>query len=217
MEFFEYLDFPQLDFLQLVFPIETTGKMLVDVVAAAKSSCQLQKLAELALSSNRYVSPYGMRPVPVLTSRETKKAINMLLPMTKLKVLRLGVTPSFLDVLDLQLYKSMADGLLSLEKLEVNHKDFSLQQGAARKTDYERIRLDHLAAFCHMLPSLKVVVLGSIDYLALEETPYTEWACPSVESLTLMHRSFIGGWDMPVKLRRSLQVYFPQSDFAKIV
>jgi hypothetical protein len=53
----------------------------------------------------------GIRPV------ELRSALTMFLLLSQLTVLRLTVAPNFLDVLDLNLYRSITDGLPALEQL----------------------------------------------------------------------------------------------------
>ena len=48
--FLEGLDNPELSLLNIKFPIEVTGPMFLDVVAAANRSCRLKSLKELALA-----------------------------------------------------------------------------------------------------------------------------------------------------------------------
>ena len=143
--------------------------------------------------------------------------MNMLLPMPNLKILRLSVAPNFLDVLDLQLYKSITDGLPSLEKLWLGHSEFLATSEFEGITYYERVPLHHLAAFCSTLPNLVEVSMGTVDGLTLEESPRTEWACLSVESLTIRHwagRDIAGGVSRDL-LHLGLATYFPNSDLAK--
>ena len=90
----------------------------------------------------------------------------MLLPMPHLKLLRFSVAPNFLDLLDLDLYKSIADGLPALGKLWLSHVDFVLTSSYGVQTSYERTPLHHLAAFCSMLPSLIDVEFGTVDALS---------------------------------------------------
>lgn len=104
----------------------------------------------------------------------------MLLPMHQLKTLRLSVAPNFLDVLDLQLYESITNGLPALEKLWLGHARFT----TSGTTYYERVPLHHLAAFCSMLPNLDVSI-GTVDGLTLEESPRAEWASLGVKSLVI--------------------------------
>lgn len=111
----------------------------------------------------------------------------MLLPMPHLKILRLSVAPNLLNVLDLDLYKSITDGLPALEKLWLGHEDFIQNSRYSVTKYYEKVPLYHLAAFSSMLPNLVDVELGTVDGLRLEEAPCVEWACPNVKSLAVAH------------------------------
>jgi hypothetical protein len=157
--------------------------MFLDVVSAANKSCRLRNLTELALAVGGWFSncdECGQHPAPGISPTDLRQAINMLLPMHQLKTLRLSVAPNFLDVLDLQLYESITNGLPALEKLWLGHARFT----TSGTTYYERVPLHHLAAFCSMLPNLDVSI-GTVDGLTLEESPRAEWASLGVKSLVI--------------------------------
>ena len=217
--FLEGLDDPELSLLNIKFPLETTGKMFLDVVSAANSSCRLRNLKELALAGGAWINncdECGKRPSPNILPKDLREAMDMLLPMPQLKVLRLSVAPNFLDVLDLELYKSITDGLPALEKLWLGHAEFVTGSYFEGTSFYERVPLHHLAAFCNMLPNLVEVCVGAVDALILEENPRKQWACPGVKSLRVMRwaaRDTTGGVSRDLLLR-NLRTYFPCSDLA---
>ena len=217
--FLEGLDNPELSLLNIKFPLEATGTMFLDVVSAANRSCRLRNLSELALAGGGWFNncdECGKRPAPKITPAELREALIMLLPMSQLKILRLSVAPNFLDVLDLQLYKSITDGLPALEKLWLGHEEFLADSFIGGTTYYETVPLHHLAAFCSMLPSLVEVSVGTVDGSMLEERPRAEWACLGVKSLTVQYwaRIDIGRGVSTDLLQRGLKTYFPNSDLA---
>lgn len=159
----------------------------------------------------------GKRPALKIRPTEVRDALNMLLPMPQLKILRLSVAPNFLDVLDLGLYKSITDGLPILEKLWLGHAEFLASSEFEGTTYYERVPLHHLAAFCSMLPNLVEVSVGTADGLTLEETPRAEWASLGVKTLTIPNwagRPGVGGVSRD-SLHLSIATYFPNSDLAQ--
>lgn len=84
----------------------------------------------------------GIRPV------DLRSALAMFLPLLQLTVLRLTVAPNFLDVLDLNLYQSITDGIPALEQLTLGHSEFS--EGDATYgpgVSSEKIPLHHLCGF----------------------------------------------------------------------
>ena len=221
--FLEGLDNPELSILIIKFPIEATGRMFLDVVSAANKSCRLGSLTELALAGGGYFNncpECRIHPGSDIKPTELREALKMLLPMPKLKTLRLSVAPNFLDVLDLQLYESITSGLPALEKLYLGHREFTTSSEFHGTVYREAVPVYHLAAFCSMLPSLVEVGVGTVDTLTLEESPRTEWACPSVRSLRIGHYAYpTVTSESRVALQNllllSFRAYFPNSDRAQ--
>lgn len=195
--------------------------MFFDVVSAAQNNCELRNLTELALSGGGWFDncmECGKRPPPKITPEELRQALRMLLPLPKLKILRLSVAPNFLDILDLDLYKEITDQLHSIEKLWLGHSEFFASSIFHGITSYERVPLHHVAAFCHMLPNLVEVSVGGVDSLVLEKHPKAEWACPNVKELKVAHwagRDSTSGGVSRDKLHLNVRTYFPESDLAK--
>lgn len=172
--FLKGLDSPELNLLNIKFPLTTTGTMFLDVVSAANSSCRLQNLIELALAGGGWMEDCNecqRIPDPEIKPVDLRAAMRMLLPLPKLKLLRLSAAPNFLDILDLELYKSLTDGLPALEKLWLGHPQWLTSSLFHGTTFLERVPLHHLAAFCSMLPSLTEVEVGTLDGSTLEEKP----------------------------------------------
>lgn len=143
----------------------------------------------------------------------------MLLRLPRLKVLRLSVAPNFLDILDLGLYRRIAEGLPSLEKLYLGNAQFHTSTYFMGRKYYERTPMHHLAVFCNMLPKLEEVGVGCIDALLLKEVPEVEWACPHVKTLrvTIWATQNQAGRTVSVtrdQLHVNLIAYFPNSDLA---
>jgi hypothetical protein len=197
--FFEGLDKPELQLLNIKFPVEATGPMFLQVVSAAKQSCRLHRLTELALAGGGYEAS----PKPLIQSPDLRKAIQMLMPLPQLRTLRLSVAPNFLDVLDLQLYQEIADGLPALEKLMIGHPTFATF-GIFYGEHWENTPLQNLAAFCSLLPNLQEVSSGTINVATLTANSHLKWISPKVHSLkvhywnpsqdTQLVQSCIGKW-----------------------
>jgi hypothetical protein len=217
--FFEGLDNPELKLLNIKFSIYTTAPMLLEVVSAAMNSCRLQNLKELALTGGGWF-PHchecARRPAPVIAPAALRQAVGMLLPLPQLKVLRLSVAPNFLDVLDHQLYKTLAEGLPALETIWLGHHEFNASSMFDAGTQYEKLPLHHIAAFCRLLPHVRQVSVGCVDGLALEEKPSPEWVCPNVKIFKVGEWAGreMGGLVSRDKLLLGLQTYFPLSDLA---
>jgi hypothetical protein len=218
--FLERLATPQLKLLHVKFPTDCTGQMLLNVVSAAAKNCNLAYLEDLALAGGGFI-PHcmecGGREKPLIEPTELRKAMKMLLPLNRLKSLRLSVAPNFLDVLDLDLYKEITDGLQDLETLELGHSEFTSYSEFRGTNYYERVPLHHLAAFCNMLPKLKSVGVGTIDGKLLEEHPRAGWACFHVRSLRIScyaGRGENGGISRDL-LHLGLRTYFPCSNLAQ--
>ena len=163
----------------------------------------------------------GVRPAPKITNAELRMALDMLLPLPQLKTLRLSVAPpDFLTVLDLELYRKIANGLPALEKLWLSPAEFQ-SSSFTRIIFRERVPLRNLAAFCSMLPNLVEVTIGAVEGLTLEETPQANWACFGVKKLVIvLGTSGVSTWrgsrGVSCKLlHRGLKTYFPNSDLAK--
>lgn len=219
--FFEGLDNPELKLLNIKFPLQATGPMFLSVISAAQNNCRLQNLSELALAGGGWFSTCaecGIRPPPNIEPIELRAALTMLLPMHQLKVLRLSVAPNFLDVLDLEMYREMAEGMPALERLQLGHAEFVTTSEFHGTRSYERVPLHHLAAFCCLLEKLVEVSVGAVDGLVLEENPNKEWVCPGVKKLVVIHwagrdNTWVGV-DRKL-LNMGLRTYFPNSDLSK--
>lgn len=219
--FFEGLDNPDLDLLNIKFPAEASGSMFLEVVSAAKENCRMENLTELALAGGGWFNncgECGKRFAPNVQPAELRQAMKILLPLPQLTTLRISVAPNFLDVLDLEMYQSMADGLPNLERLWLGHPEFWACSYFEGTTYYERMPLHHLAAFCSMLPSLLEVSLGCADGQVLEEHPRIEWQCPQVKTLSISWWAK-GVYGEPLVsrdlLHLGLKTYFPNSDLAQ--
>ena len=218
--FFQGLDNPELEILNIKFRYDTTATMFLDIVTAAHSSCRLENLTELILAGGGWFSncyECGTLPPPSIKPMDLRAAMMLLLPLNRLKTLRLSVAPNFLDILDLELYKSIAEGLPVLEKLGLGHAQFSTSSLFSGAIYHERVPLHHLAAFCSRLPNLTEVSIGTVDGLTLEENPCKDWACRGVKSLRIgdwARRSTSGGVSLHLALL-GLRTYFPSSDLAQ--
>lgn len=186
--FLEALDTPELSLLNIKFPHEVTGPMFLDVIEAANSSCRLRNLTELALALGNAINDWRSsryRQRPAIQPAELREGLNMLLPMPQLKLLRLSVAPNVLDVLDLDLYKSIADGLPALEKLRLSHVYFALPQATEYRLPMkERLYIILLLSVACFLVLIDVE-FGTVDALSWNESPRTEWACPGVKSVKI--------------------------------
>lgn len=229
------LDNPELHLLRINFPREADADILLHIVSAAKESCQLKYLNELALTGgNSMKGPPGGRhrhsswyrgseeifpgdpkflppdpPTGTIQPRELRNALKILLPLPHLRTLQLSVAPNFLDILDLELYKSITDGLPALRTLSLGH---------ANSTADEQTPLHHLAIFCSMLPSLRAIEFSTMDCRQLWTTHFTDRVCPSVKLIT------IGQWSRTQRglsvnqkeyLEIGLKTYFPNAELDK--
>ena len=164
--FLQGLDQPNLELLEIKLPVVTGGSEFLDIVSTVVSSCRLRNLEVLS-----FPSIYNEHPGTRISPAEFPKGLSMLLPLPQLKVLQLSVAPNFLDIFDLDLYKSFAKGLPALQKLLLGHYSF-VTSSPDRETVYrERVPLHHLAAFCSMSPNLVETSLGCVDVEGLDDSP----------------------------------------------
>ncbi|ESZ95395.1 hypothetical protein SBOR_4251 [Sclerotinia borealis F-4128] len=230
--FIESLDSPSLRLLQITFPCDTTGPMLLSFVRAVESNCRFQNLTELVLGGGSWFTHwylYPERPPLKIRSEDLREAVKILLPMPQLKVLQLSVASGFLDDLDLALFQNMANAMPSLEKLYLNYADsFTIAQYYIM-THYERIPVHHLAAFCSMFKNLKEVGVGTVDGISVEENPKEDWICKDIKTLKVgawagrdelrggnIAESPWGGGISRGHLYDALRTFFPESDMAKV-
>lgn len=219
--FLDALGQPELELLNMKFPIAVTGPMMQEVVEATKRNCRLEKLEDLAVAGGGWFSnciECGERPAPKISPLEFRQCFQVLLPLPRLKVLRLSAAPNFLDVLDLDLYKEITDGLPLLEKLYLGHVSFASGTIFFGTKYYERVPLHHIAAFCHTLPHLAELEVGNLDGTVREENPRKQWACPSVKKFKVSR--WVGGGIVvggvgQDKLHVGIRTYFPFSDLAE--
>ena len=214
--FLKGLDNPELDLLNIKFPLDVDGSHFLDIVSAANGSCRLRNLKELAFAGGGWI-PHcwecGQYPAPKISPPNLRQGVSMLLPLPQLKVLRLSIAPNFLDVWDLDLYKFFANGLPALERLSLGYAQFMSWSYFDGTAIFERVPLLHLAAFCSMLPNLVETSIGCADGEVLEERPQLQWACLGVRKLTVSNWA---GYDISYeRLHLNLRGYFPNSDLAK--
>ncbi|KAK6083135.1 hypothetical protein SCUP234_03963 [Seiridium cupressi] len=195
--FFKRLDNPALSLLNIKFPNSTNGRMLLEVVSAVKRSCRLRNLRELSLVGGQ--------------ESHYRAATKMLLPLPKLKLFCISVAPNFLDVLDLDLYQSVAKGLPALETLWLGLSMFVSRSYYTAPGYYESVRQSHLAAFCQMLPRLVEVSVGTAELEEPGEVPHPEFVCSHVKSVRVSH------WAQRVdvvpreRMLLSQKMYFPNA------
>ncbi|KAF2114282.1 hypothetical protein BDV96DRAFT_577885 [Lophiotrema nucula] len=218
VEFLDALDQPELDLLNIKFRYDATGRQFLDVVKAAKRSCRLENLTELALAGGGWFEncmECGSRPAPSIQPVELREALKVVLPLPNLKVLRVSVAPNLLDILDLDLYEEIAKQMPLLERLHLGHAEFYTSSLFYGTVIYERVPLHHLAAFCHLFSEMEEVSVGTVDGKLLEEYPNKEWRCPNVKRVQW---DWEGLYDIDglneAWMREGLSTYFPKSDMA---
>ena len=220
--FLRGLDDPDLSVLSINFPSHVSDLVCLEVVRAVNSSCRLGNLTRLTLAGGQFhyhCGKCGYNANPKITPPVLREALTTFLPMPRLRTLHINVAPNFLDILDLDLYAAITAGLPALETLWLGHYGFvSSELEGRRGAYYERVPLQHLAAFCHLLPNLVDVSLGAADGLSLEEHPREDWASPSVESLRIHRWAGDRGNGRRISrdlLHLGLRTYFPNSDLAQ--
>ena len=217
--FFDALDSPSLTLLNISFHVETTGPMLLDVISAAQRNIDLSSLTGLSLAGRSWI-PHcmecGQHPGSKISPAELRQALRMLLPLPKLRVLRLTVAPNFLDELNMGLYKEIASGLPELDTLTLGHGSFASLTLFFGNTYRERVPLHHVAAFCSLLPCLTEVSVGCVDGTLLGEQVQLDWVCMSVTRLriSMWAKDANGGGVSRDAVNSRLRAYFPCSDLA---
>lgn len=221
--FFSRLANPTLEILNVQFQTDEGSTIYLDVLAGASDHLRLHNLTELVLSANSWINhsdEFDIRDPPNIQPAILRQGVMMLLPLPCLKTLRIGVAPNFLNVLDLELYKTITCGLPMLENLTLGHREFATGSRFSGSRYYERMPLHHIAAFCHMLPNLKKVEIGTVDGLALEESPRKEWASAWITGLKVNCWAGKSGHERGgvsrERLHLCVKTYFPASDLAKI-
>jgi hypothetical protein len=216
-DFFERLDNPELQELNITFPVETTtGAMYLEVVRAVKNNCRLLKLKTLSLGGGGY-TPHcwecDAHPDPEIMPRDLTESMKILSPLPQLQKLKLSAAPNFLGigVPDLPLYELIAKGLPSLEVLWLGSRTFTTFGQFAGTRSTESVPLRNLAAFCSLLPNLMEVEVGTIDPSGSEKTPEMAWQSPHVQSLVGHY------WKKPIdfdtsSILKSLVIWFPNCD-----
>ncbi|KAJ4292401.1 hypothetical protein N0V90_009063 [Kalmusia sp. IMI 367209] len=224
VRFLKALDQPRLKLLNIKFRYDATGSQFLDVVKAAKQSCQLGNLKELALAGGGWFDncpECGARPAPLIKPSTLRKALQHLLPLPNLKVLRISVAPNFLDILDMNMYKGIAAHLPNLEKLHLGHGEFYTGSIFSGTVIHESVPLRHVAAFCHLFPNLMEVTVGTLYGKGLEQCPELKWTSWGVKKVqwrwNTSKGAFSGDSDFEDELvYRNLMVYFPHSDMTAV-
>jgi hypothetical protein len=210
--FFEGLDNPELTLLNIKFPKKANGRMVLDLVSAANRSCRLQNLTELGLAGSEANFDWGDQK-PRISPEELRMATKILLPLPKLKKLRLSVAPNFLDILDLDLYRSITEGFPALETLWLGHSDFAWFSEFTGWHYLERVPISHLAAFCQMLPHLVEVSIGVVEAEAWGTASSPEFVCSGVTSLRISRWAQGEEVVPPEQLVLIAQAYFPNANY----
>jgi hypothetical protein len=192
--------------LQIRLPAYLSGQKLNVLASAIESKCRLANLRKLTLATySRSSDNYQ----PKITAYMLWASLRSLLPLHNLKNLWVGSGANLLESLDLVFYQSIASGLPALETLRLESPEDPMDKFVAVPTHC-------LAAFCSMLPSLRVVVLDAMRPL-LPVRPRAEWACPQVRGLRVSEWQYTEArisLDMKGRLLRDLQTYFPNSNAA---
>ncbi|KAI9688019.1 MAG: hypothetical protein M1820_010326 [Bogoriella megaspora] len=222
--FFDLLDNPQLQLLNIFFPVQgVSGKAFLDVVSAAHRNCRLSQLTELSLSGGGW-RPHcwecGQHPEPKITPDQLRQAVKLLLPLPRLKRLRISVAPNFLDVLDMDLYRDIAHGLPALKSLWLGHASFATFTQFTGQSFWECTPLQNLAAFCSLFPDLEAVCVGTIDTTTLKESSHLahpDWISVGVKSLRVSY--WKKGRELETdtvkeRVGKCLQTWFPGADCA---
>jgi hypothetical protein len=116
--FFEGLDNPELEILNIKFLMEANSGMFLDVTSSALKNCWLGHLTELVLSTAGWSASFLVYVCLThikLPPQELRVGLKMFLPLPRLRKLRVSARPNFLDVLDKRIYLDIAKGLPSLE------------------------------------------------------------------------------------------------------
>jgi hypothetical protein len=216
-EFLDALDRPKLDLLNIKFRYDATGKDFLSTLKAAKRSIDLEQATNLAIAGGGWFDncpECGVHPAPLIKPDELRQALQIMLPLPQLKVLRISVAPNMLDTLDLDLYRSIAEQMPSLEVLHLGNSRFTSGSYFFGSVYHERHSLRNLAAFCNFLPKLQEVTVGAVDCATLGEKLHSEWACPNVERLSWywINRGENGDDELIIE---GLSTYFPNADMTK--
>jgi hypothetical protein len=215
--FFKLLAEPSLTVLDIKFPRYINGNMLIELMSEVNRHCQLRDLTELSFTCCNANIAGGGYP-PSISPSELTTALRTLLPLQRLKHLRISVAPNFLDALDLELDDSLAEYLPALESLRLDYSAFTGYAAYVSPRSFEGLSVRKLAAFCQIFPTLTEVRIGSVaqDW-RLKETRNLchEVICTSVKSFRVIDMP--SSWDVffHEQLRKSVQRYFPESDQAK--
>jgi hypothetical protein len=218
-EFLKRLDNPELELLNIKFPNGLCGDKFLDIVSTLKKSCRLSNLTELVLGGAGWFIHCGecaLAPTPEIKPAKLREAISILLPLPRLKVLRVSVAPNMLDILDLRLYKSFAAGLSSLQKLYLGHSSFVSSSLFHGTVAHEQNIIHHLAAFCQMLPNLRELHIGALA-MNFDDRLHPEFVCPHILTLSISPY-FVPQNEEAITektLAEHLTFYFPNSDFVR--
>jgi hypothetical protein len=218
--FFEGMDNPEIHELIIKFNVQSTsGSMFLEVVNAAKENCRLQNLTELALAGGGYVEhcwECAKHPDPMILPQDLMSAIKMLLPLPRLRKLRLSAAPNFLGTgePELSVYEEIAEGLPSLEILWLGSGTFFTCSQFHGIQCTEKVPLRSLTAFCSLLPKLVEVEVGTVDLSGLDQGRQEFWLSPQVRILKIGH--WIGaGTLVKEQLLGFLELGFPNCDLVE--
>jgi hypothetical protein len=189
--FFEFLDRPELRLLNIKFGPYVYGKDYLAVVRAAEENCRLQNLEELVLGGGGWhgtCTECDVYPDPQIPPQHLRESLTMLLPLAKLRSLRMSAAPNLIgDDMDLNVYAEIGAGLPLLEELILGHSSFNSSCQFSGNTFHELIPLQNLAVLCSFLPSLRKVEVGTvdIDVLDYEWESRHDLVSPNVTTLTI--------------------------------
>jgi hypothetical protein len=199
------------------FRYDVTGKDFLATIEAAKSSLDVEEVTSLAIAGGGWFDncpECGVHPAPLIKPDELLQALQIMLPLPQLKVLRISVAPNMLDRLDLDLYRSIAEQMPNLEVLHLGNARFTSGSYFFGSVYHERTSLRNLAAFCSFLSKLEEVSVGAVDCATLGKKLHREWTCPNVKELSWywIGRSDHGSDDLIIE---GLSTYFPNADMTR--
>jgi hypothetical protein len=156
--------------------------MFLSVVSAASTACRLQHLTELMLSAEDWTCPRCNRALRrIIHPLALIQGLKMMLPLRLLRTLEISVAPTFLDILDLQWFRGVAEALPALESLYLGHRELARTRQADMMRQ-ETTPLCNIVIFCTLLSTLRHLELTSLALRSIENLDL-EWQCVEVKTV----------------------------------
>jgi hypothetical protein len=145
-----------------------------------------------------------------ISPSQLRLGLKALLPLPKLRTLKISAAPNFLAILDVQWYREAAEAMPALETLCLGHREWA----GTRRADPVQVEgtpLRNIAAFCNFFQRLTTLELATLALGSIENPKPGDW-CPRVDTVVI--QQWIPSAAPLVRRKAVIQTWFPNAEHA---